>query len=94
MFAMVKCLLGLLLALAAIHTSTGEDKPLHLSVVLSYGRYGYNSSGAAPSFDLALEHIAAMGELPGYRLQYGTILDSEVSLNDPELSCMCMSTHY
>ncbi len=83
MFGVVRCLLGLVLILAAIQTSIGADKPLYLSVVLSYGRYGYNSSGAVPSFDLALEHIAEMGVLPDYRLLYGTILDSEVSLRYP-----------
>ncbi len=73
-------LLKLLLSLAIIQTIACPDKPIRFSVILSFGEYGYNSSGAVPSFDLALERVAEMQVLPGYRLYYDTVLDSEVSL--------------
>ncbi len=73
-------LLKLLLSLAIIQTIACADKPIRFSVILSFGKYGFNSSGAVPSFDLALERVAATQVLPGFRLYYDTVWDSEVSL--------------
>ncbi len=73
-------LLELLLSLAIIQTIACADKQIRFSVILSFGEYGYNSSGAVPSLDLALERVAAMQVLPGYRLHYDTVWDSKVSL--------------
>ena len=52
---------------------------LDFSLIVSYGRYGYNSSPSIPAIDLALEHIERSGILNDYELQY-TMKDSEVSI--------------
>lgn len=53
---------------------------LPFSLILSFGRFGFNSSGIIPAIDLALEHIGNSSELlPGYKLQYTKVHDSEVS---------------
>jgi len=52
--------------------------PLTFSLIVSYGRYGYNSSPSIPAIELALEHINNSGVLLDYELQY-TVKDSEVT---------------
>ena len=52
--------------------------PLNFSLIVSYGRYGYNSSPSIPAIELALEHINNSGVLLDYELQY-TVKDSEVT---------------
>ena len=55
--------------------------PLNFSLIVSYGRYGYNSSPSIPAIELALEHINSSGVLLDYELQY-TVKDSEVILKE------------
>ena len=62
---------------------------LNFSLIVSYGRYGYNSSPSIPAIDLALEHIERSGILNDYQLQY-TMKDSEVSIQVTIIGvCVC-----
>ena len=48
--------------------------------ITSFGQYGYNSSGALPAAEMALEDINNNPDvLPGYNLVYDSIRDSQVS---------------
>ena len=54
---------------------------LTFMLITSYGQYGYNSSGALPAADMALEDINSDPDiLPGYNLMYDKVRDSMVSL--------------
>ena len=47
--------------------------------ITSFGQYGFNSSGAVPAADMALEDINSDSNiLPGYNLVYDKLRDSEV----------------
>ena len=67
-----------ILLLLSVSVRDGAATVLNFSLILSFGLDGYNSSGAIPAIDLALELIAEREVLPGYRLQYIEVLDSEV----------------
>ena len=54
------------------------DKPVYFSLVVSYGEYGYNSSGGIPAINIALEQIRARNILPGYNLTYEEERNSKV----------------
>lgn len=54
--------------------------PLYFSLILSYGEFGFNSSGEVPAVDIALEQIYYADILPGYRLQYQSVKNSKVRL--------------
>ena len=54
------------------------DKPVYFSLVVSYGEYGYNSSGGIPAINIALEQIRARNILPGYNLTYEVARNSKV----------------
>ena len=57
-----------------------DVKPLvYFSLIISRGENGYNSSGAIPAVDIALEAIESNGLLPGYSLTYETVRNSKVS---------------
>ena len=59
----------------------GAETSLNLTFMLitSYGLYGFNSSGTLPAADIALEIINNRSDLlPGYRLTYDTVRNSEV----------------
>ena len=51
---------------------------LYFSLILSFGRYGFNSSGTIPAMEIALERVDEMKILPGYKLKNSPVRDSEV----------------
>ena len=57
------------------------DKPVYFSLIVSYGEYGYNSSGGIPAINIALERIRARNILPGYNLTYKVERNSQVALS-------------
>lgn len=71
-------LIALTITLACVDATTAGRTPLTFSLIVSYGRYGFNSSGNIPAIDLALEHINSSGVLGDYELQYSTVKNSEV----------------
>ena len=53
---------------------------LTFMMIASYGQYGFNSSGALPAVDMALEDINSDPDiLSGYNLMYDKVRDSMVS---------------
>ncbi len=77
---MVASFLLVVLAVDVLVNFAGAEKNLTISVILSFGEDGFNASGAVPAIDLALDHVAEVNNLlPGYRLRYDTVRDSEVS---------------
>ena len=52
---------------------------LYFSLILSFGEYGFNSSGTIPAMEIALERVDEMQILPGYKLENSPVRDSEVS---------------
>ena len=69
-------LLSLLLIPWCVATA---QTPLYFSLILSFGRYGFNSSGTIPAMEIALERVDEMQILPGYKLENSPVRDSEVS---------------
>ena len=65
---------------------------LTFMLITSFGQFGYNSSGALPGADMALEDINNNSNiLPGYTLVYDKVRDSQVSLSHLPLSLQqCM----
>ena len=63
-----------------VQSVLSTDKPVYISLVVSYGEYGYNSSGAIPAINIALEQIRDSNILPGYNLTYEEERNSKVSL--------------
>ena len=57
----------------------GALKPVYFSFIVSNGEYGYRSSGAVPSVDIALEAVQSQQLLPGYNLTYETVRNSKVA---------------
>ena len=58
---------------------TQQEHNLTFMLVVSFGQFGFNSSGIVPAADLALENINNDPRiLKGYRLVYGRIWDSQV----------------
>ena len=58
-----------------------DQREITFMLITSFGRFGYNSSGTLPAADLALEMINNdTNLLPGYRLVYDTVRDSEVRI--------------
>lgn len=72
------CVLALAIAITHVQVISTREIPLTFSLIVSYGRFGYNSSPSIPAIDLALEHIHSSGVLGEYKLQYFTVKDSEV----------------
>ena len=70
----------LILSTAYISLVSGQGalKHVYFSFIVSNGQYGYRSSGAVPSVDIALEAIQSQQLLPGYNLTYETIRNSKV----------------
>ena len=55
---------------------------LTFMMIASYGQHGFNSSGALPAVDMALEDINSNPDiLSGYNLMYDKIRDSMVSVS-------------
>ena len=65
------------------------DKNVYFSLVVSYGEYGYNSSGGIPAINIALEQIRARNILPGYNLTYEVARNSKVLMINAS-ACMCL----
>jgi hypothetical protein len=56
------------------------ERNLTFMLITSFGQFGFNSSGLMPAADMALEDINSNPHvLPGYRLMYDTLRDSQVS---------------
>ena len=68
------------LCLLALLRNSEEVEQLNILFVVSFGQSGFNSSGVIPAADIALEDINNAGVLPGYRLTYDRVRDSQVSL--------------
>ena len=55
------------------------DHNLTIMLITSFGQFGFNSSGAVPAADIALEHINRSPDiLAGYNLVYDQVRDSQV----------------
>ena len=55
-----------------------DPVPLSFSLITSFGEFGYNSSPSVPAIEVALDRINQTQVLPGYRLQYTEIRNSQV----------------
>lgn len=59
--------------------TAGECHNLTFLFITSFGEFGFNSSGAVPGVDVALEGIKNRSDiLPGYSLVYNEVRDSKV----------------
>lgn len=65
---------------------------LYFSLIISFGRYGFNSSGTIPAMKIALDRVREMQILPGYVLENSPVRDSEVSID--KLEGYCNSYNY
>lgn len=74
-------MLALVIAIARVEIIFTKEIPITFSLIVSYGRFGYNSSPSIPAIDLALQHIHSSGVLGEYKLQYLSVKDSEVSVS-------------
>ncbi len=81
MMPMLTAVLFSLCSLALFRTSE-EVEDLNILFVVSFGQSGFNSSGVVPAAEIALEDINNAGILPGYRLTYDQVRDSQVSLSN------------
>ena len=71
----------LLVCVLSVMWDPAASQPHNLTFMLitSYGQYGYNSSGALPAADMALEDINSDPDiLSGYNLMYDKVRDSMV----------------
>ena len=60
-------------------SAVSQPHNLTFMLIISYGKYGYNSSGALPAADMALEDINSDPDiLTGYNLMYDKVRDSMV----------------
>ena len=75
-----------------LQISEGEsDRNLTFMFVTSFGQFGLNSSGVVPAADLALEDINTNPDiLPGYKLVYDRIRDSQVGSDGFLAICIIM----
>ena len=73
--------LFLLVSVAISEGLQGESvHNLTILFISSFGKFGFNSSGAIPAGDIALERVNAdPNVLPGYNLVYDKLRDSQVS---------------
>lgn len=67
-------------ALVSVGSSdTTNFTNLTFMLIISYGEHGFNSSGALPAIEMALEDINDNSSvLPGYKLDYDRIRNSQV----------------
>ena len=78
---MRSCLLLLLLT-SAIVVAAEESVSHNLTFmfITSFGQFGFNSSGALPAADIALEDVNNNYDvLLGYNLRYDEVRDSQVT---------------
>ena len=72
--------IGLLLLSFQIISVTAYD--LNIMLIVSFGQFGFNSSGVIPAADIALEDINSDPDvLPGYNLTYDRVRDSQVCMH-------------
>lgn len=59
--------------------ASASEQNLTFMLITSFGEFGFNSSGAIPAADVALEDINRNSSmLPGYRLVYDKPRNSQV----------------
>ena len=65
---------------SGVHAHPGKDRTnLTIMLIISYGQFGFNSSGGLPAAEMALEDINNKPDLlPGYNLVYDSVRDSQV----------------
>ena len=81
------CLVSLLAAMDSQELEVKAEHNLTFMLMTSFGQFGFNSSGLMPAADMALEDINNNPQvLPGYRLMYDTLRDSQVSLGSALVS--------
>ena len=67
-------------ALRGVSVASRAHTNLTFMMIVSYGQHGFNSSGALPAVDMALEDINSNPDiLSGYNLMYDKVRDSMVS---------------
>ena len=72
-------LIIVLLACAGARMALAEHN-LTIMLITSFGEFGFNSSGAIPAADVALDDINGnTSMLPGYRLVYDKPRNSQVT---------------
>ena len=83
------CLVSLLAAMDSQEVKAEHN--LTFMLMTSFGQFGFNSSALMPAADMALEDINNnLQVLPGYRLMYDTLRDSQVSLG---LAIVAVNSH-
>lgn len=79
-----RCLLLLATLASSLHNGVrgqSENTNLTFMLVISYGEFGFNSSGGLPAAEMALEDINSDPDmLPGYNLVYDRIRNSQVNI--------------
>ena len=76
-------------ALKGVSEASLQPHNLTFMMIASFGQYGFNSSGALPAVDMALEDINSNPDvLPGYNLMYDKVRDSMVS-QPGSYKCVC-----
>ena len=84
--------LHLLLLTSAVAVAAEESVSHNLTFmfITSFGQFGFNSSGALPAADIALEDVNKNHDvLPGYNLRYDEVRDSQVRANIPDYLSVC-----
>ena len=81
-YTLVKALLfNVCLLVLQSNASTEQIHEINILFIVSFGQSGFNSSGVIPAAEMALEDINnAPDLLPGYKLTYDQVRDSQVSL--------------
>ena len=77
--SLLHCLL--LIASLQQHSAVGQSENTNLTfmLIISYGEFGFNSSGGLPMAEMALKDINSDPDmLPGYSLVYDRIRNSQV----------------
>ena len=80
--SLLHCLL--LIASLQQHSAVGQSENTNLTfmLIISYGEFGFNSSGGLPAAEMALEDINSDPDmLPGYNLVYDRIRNSQVIIS-------------
>ena len=75
------CVLALVIAISRVEIIFTREIPITFSLIVSFGRFGYNSSPSIPAINLALKHIRSSGVLGEYKLNYSSVKDSEVPVS-------------
>ena len=74
------CLFGVVAISACGLANQDNNTNLTFMMIISFGQFGFNSSGALPAAEMALEDINMDSDvLAGYNLVYDRVRDSQVS---------------